>query len=224
MVKFQRCVGLAVAFGASFGLLGACGGGGSKVGGSYASIASAIDSPSGTVDSSSVVNVGEEFEKLSATNLASGMRRDAAVGQSSSGTLDCPAGGSISFSGSGNESSGRARGSYDNCCFEAGCCTDGTADMYYSSDSSAEYTYCGSYDLSYSCEGVSADVAFNGCFGTTGEWVYVIEVDGESFAVSGNYADGNGTLEIRGENGTWTCTYTNDSGSCSGTGGESFTF
>jgi hypothetical protein len=225
MVQFKRCLGLAVTLGVGFGLLGACGDdGGSNVGGSYSSIASAIESPSGTVDESSAVRVGEEFGKLSATGVAAGMRRDAQVGQSQSGTMDCPAGGSISFTGSGNESSGQARGSYNGCCYSAGCCMDGTVNMFYSSAQSAAFAYCGSYDVSYSCEGVNADLAFNGCFGTTGEWVYVVEVDGESYAVSGTYVDGSGTLEISGENGTWTCTYNNDSGSCTGSGGDSFTF
>src|SRR5262245_30387015 len=117
MVQFKRCVGLAVTLGVGFGLLGACGDdGGSKVGGSYASIAGAIASPSGTVDESSAAQVGEEFGKVSATGVAAGMRRDAQVAQSQSGSQDCPAGGSISYSANGNESSGTVQGSYNSCC------------------------------------------------------------------------------------------------------------
>lgn len=224
-MHIKRCVGLVFACGLVSGVLAACGDdGGSGVGGSYASIAGAIEAPSGTVDASSAATIGDEFEKLSGANLAGGMREDAQVAQTTSGTEACDAGGSVSYSGSGNESSGSARGTFDSCCFTAGCCTDGSMDMYYSSEQGAEYMFCGSYDLSYSCEGVDADVTFSGCFGTSGEWVYVVEVNGETYAVSGTYSDGNGTLEIRGENGTWTCTYTDGSGECTGSGGDSFNF
>src|SRR5688572_19732350 len=226
MIQVKRCVGLVAACGLAVGVFGACGGddGPKSPGGSYANIASAIESPSGTVDESSAVSVGEECEELSGAAVAAGMRQDAEVAQTQSGSYDCPAGGSINYSGSGNESSGSVTGSYDNCCFEAACCADGSADIFYSSEQGADFMYCSSYDISYSCEGVNADLQYSGCFGASGEWVYVIEVNGDTYAVSGNYSNGNGTLEITGENGTWTCTYTNDSGSCSGSGGESFTF
>lgn len=226
MKQLNRCVGLTLALGLAFGALGACGddGGSGNVGGSYASIATAIESPSGTVDASSAADIGEEFEKAAGANLAGGARQGAPVGQTQSGTIPCDAGGDISFTGSGNESSGTATASYNSCCFVEGCCTDGTADMYYSSEQGADYAYCASYDVSYSCDGIDADLQFNGCFSLDGDIIYVIEVDGETFAVSGNYYEGSGTLEIRGENGTWTCTYEDGSGSCSGEGDESFTF
>jgi hypothetical protein len=221
MIRFERCLGFGVAALALAGLGAGCGGGDSSGGGgSFASIQSSIASPTGTVDETTAADVGAQFEKVSSSGMAMGMRRDAQVAQSGSQTLECEAGGSMSSSGSGNESSGQVTASYDNCCMIEDCCTDGIAKIYFSSDQTASYTFCGSYDFSYSCEGTTADLKFNGCFGSSGEWVYVVEVDGESYAVSGAYANGSGELEITGANGTWTCTYTNAGGTCTGTSGN----
>lgn len=220
MIRFERCLGFGVAALALAGLGAGCGGGGSSGGGgSFAAIQSSIAAPTGTVDETTVADVGAEFEKAASSGVAAGMRRDAQVAQTQSGTISCEAGGSMSSSGSGNESSGRVTASYNNCCMIEDCCTDGVANIYYSSDQTANFMFCGSYDVSYSCQGTTADVKYEGCFGSTGEWVYVVEVDGESYAVSGSYANGSGELEITGANGTWTCTYTNDGGTCTGTGG-----
>jgi len=129
------------------------------------------------------------------------------------------AGGSLNAAGSGDQSSGHSTALYDDCCVAANCCIDGSADIYFSTEQGAAYSYCGSYDLSYSCEGTTTALTYEGCVGSTGEQIYVIEVDGDTYAVSGTYSNGSGTLEISGENGTWTCTYSNGSGSCTGTGG-----
>ena len=200
-----------------------CGGdddNGSSGGGSFSSIASAIESPTGTVDEDTAPEVGVEFEKVAQADIAGGMRQDAQTAQSGgSGSFDCPAGGSISGVGSGDQSSGHTTASYNDCCFTAGCCVDGSADFYYSTEQGADYSMCGSYDLSYSCEGTTANLAYEGCIGTMGQ-LYVIEVDGETYTVSGTYANGSGSLEIRGANGSWDCTYSNGGGSCTGTGGS----
>src|SRR5690606_23898889 len=118
------------------------------------------------------------------------------------------------------QSSGQARASYDNCCATAGCCLDGKADMYYSTEQGATYSYCASYDVNYSCEGTSTAVRYDGCFNATGEVVYAIEVDGNTYAVSGSYSNGSGSLKITGKNGTWTCTYSGGSGTCTGDSGS----
>jgi hypothetical protein len=225
MNQIRRATGFGAVSFALGGAFAGCGGDdeGSR-GGSFTSIASAIESPSGTVDETTAPEVGTEFEKVSQVSLAGGTRKDAQTAQSSSGTQSCPEGGSFNVEGSGNQSSGEATVSYDDCCFIEDCCFDGNAEMYFSSgDGAAEYTYCASYDLDYSCEGDSATISFEGCFGTMGQLIYVIEVEGETYSVSGNYSGGSGMLEIRGANGTWNCTYSNGGGSCSGSGG-SFTF
>jgi hypothetical protein len=200
----------------------ACGGGGGG-GGTFASIAAGIESPTGTVDETSAVDVAEEFEGASqSAELSPFGARDLATGASSqSGSFSCPAGGSISFSAQGNTGNGTA--GYNNCCFEQSCCISGSARVLASSGSSA-YTACIDANLSVSCEGQSGNVSYSGCINASGGIVVLIEVDGESFAVSGNYSGGSGTLEITGDNGTFTCTYSGGSGCCSGSGGASFTF
>jgi hypothetical protein len=224
MNQIRRATGFGAVLLGLGGAFAGCGGDdGGSGGGSFTSIASAIESPSGTVDETTAPEVSAEFEKVSQVSLA-GSTGSVEKAQSTSGTQSCPAGGSFNVEGRGNESSGEATISYDDCCFIEDCCFDGGADMYFSSrDGAAEYTYCASYDLDYSCEGTSATLAFDGCFGTTGELIYVIEVDGETYSVSGDYAAGSGMLEIRGVNGTWNCTYSNGGGRCSGSG-DSFTF
>jgi hypothetical protein len=224
MNRIRRATGLGAALIAIAGSIAGCGGDdkGSR-GGSFANIASAIESPTGTVDESTAPEVGAEFEKVSQVSPAGGMRRDAQTAQSGSTSQSCPEGGNFSVQSSGSQSSGQAAISYDNCCFIEGCCFDGSGQMYFSSEQGAEYSYCASYDLDYSCEGTTAAIDFEGCFGTTGELIYVIEVDGETYSVSGSYSGGSGTLEIHGANGTWNCTYSNGGGSCTGSG-STFTF
>lgn len=225
MKRIGRALGLGAGLLALGGAFAGCGGdddNGSRGGGSFASITSAIESPTGTVDETTAADIGVEFEKVSQAQVPGGMRRDAQTAQSS-GTVDCPAGGSVTASGSGDQSSGHSTASYNDCCVSANCCIDGDADIYFSTAQGAAYTYCGSYDVSYSCEGTTTSISYQGCLNSTGELVYAIEVDGDTYAVSGSYSNGSGTLEITGANGTWTCTYTSSSGTCTGTGG-SFTF
>ncbi len=225
MNRIGRSLGIGAAVLGALGLFVGCGGGddGDSRGGSFSSIQSAIESPTGTVDATTAPDVGVEFEKVAEVDVASGMRRDAQTAQaSSSGSVDCPAGGSINVTGTGNESSGEASVSYASCCVTEGCCIDGNADVYYSTEQDAAYLSCGSYDLTYSCEGSTAALTYEGCLGSMGQ-VYVIEVAGLTYTVSGYYSDGSGSLEIRGANGTWTCTYSGDGGSCTGTG-SSFDF
>lgn len=223
MNRIGRSIGIGTALVIAAGLFPACGGddeGGSSGAGSFSSIQSAIESPTGTVDETSAAEVGVEFEKVASVDVAAGARRDAQTAQSQPGSQPCAAGGNISGSGSGDESSGQSTLRYDSCCVSAGCCLDGTLDIFYSADQSSAYMTCGSYDLSYSCEGSSAELSYEGCMGRTGEQLYVIEVDGLTYTVSGNYSDGSGTLEIRGANGTWSCTYSDGGGSCTGSGGD----
>lgn len=224
MKRLERAFGFGAALAGLAGVFAGCGsdgdGNGGSGSGSFSNITSAIEAPTGTVDDTTVADVGVEFEKIAQSSFAGGSRRDAQTAQSQSGTFDCPAGGNYSGAGSGDQSSGRATATYNDCCFTEGCCINGAADIYYSTEQGAAYSYCASYDLSYSCEGTTAELLYDLCFGTTGEQIYVIEVEGNTFAVSGTYSNGSGTLEIRGENGTWSCTYSGDGGSCTGTSGS----
>jgi hypothetical protein len=188
-------------------------------GGSFAAISESLAEPSGTVDATTAADIGEEFGKVSSAG-AGGLRNEQVAQSQQTQTMSCPAGGTYTVTASGSESSGRATLDYNSCCYTAGCCTDGSGDWYYSSSQTASYSICGSYNLEYSCEGVEASLEYSGCLSSTGEWVYRVEVDGETYAVSGSYYDGTGTLEIEGANGSWTCTYNNGAGSCTGTGGN----
>jgi hypothetical protein len=223
MNRIGRSLGLGAGILSAACLFAGCGGddeGSPSRGGSFSSIQSAIESPTGTVDETTAAEVGVEFEKVASVDVAAGSRRSAQTAQSSSASQDCADGGSISASGTGTETSGQGSITYDSCCVTPGCCIDGKVDVFYSSEQSAPYLTCGSYDLSYSCDGTTADLTYEGCVGRTGEQLYVIEVDGATYTVSGSYADGSGTLEIRGVNGTWSCTYSDASGSCSGSSGD----
>lgn len=209
------------------GLLAAACGGDDEGGGnasprSYQAITESMAEPSGTVDQSTAGDIGEEFEKISAAP-AGGIRDDQVAQQGGNYTEQCTGGGSISVSASGNESAANVSYAYNDCC-QAGCCMDGSGTAYYASATNAAFTYCGSYDLDMTCDGASSSVNFSGCFGSDFKWSYLITVDGETYSVSGSYTDGDGTLDIRGANGTWTCVYTDGSGSCTGTGGTSGTF
>jgi hypothetical protein len=223
MLSFQRCVGVGLA---ALGLWGAavgCGGGNSKPD-SYASIKEGIESPTGTVSQTTVTKIGEKFESASA-NTFSGMREDDQVGQSGSftQTIACPEGGTLTSTGSGNQRGGRGSSRFNDCCFTEGCCASGTGTAFYSTEQSAEFNICASYDMDFDCRGVSASIEYSACI-AAGRAVLLIDVDGQSFAVTGTRSGGNGTLEIKGANGTWSCTFSSGSGSCSSSGGASFTF
>lgn len=204
--------------------LSACGGddggGSSSGGGSFGAISSAIAMPTGTVDMATAPTIADEFEKIRSSS-AGGERFE----QSSQNIMmACPSGGSSNTSVSGNQSAVTGHTTYDNCCYaSADCCFSGDSTFYYAAGGGeAEYMQCVEYAVSTTCGGSSANVDYEGCFSNTGEWTYVVRVEGDTFAVSGNYGGGNGTLTIRGENGNFTCTYSGGAGSCTGDGSFSF--
>lgn len=202
-----------------------CGGSGSSSkGGSFSNITASIAEPSGTVDETSAAGVAEEFETASSASSASPFGRREEILRATSSqtiTIDCPAGGDISMIASGSGTSGTAKGTYNSCCVEASCCFDGTVNSYVSGDASGEVIQvCVEASITGTCQGESAAAEYSGCIGANGEMVILVEVNGESFAVSGNYSNGNGTLEIKGDNGSFTCTYSGGTGSCTGSGGD----
>lgn len=226
MLNVQRCVGLAAAV---LGLMGAAMGcGDDEAPPSFGSIAKGLESPTGTVDANSAAEIGKQYEAAS-QNSAFGVRGDDQVGQSGfEGSQSCPAGGNYEASGSGNQSSGSVTIDYNACCFSAGCCASGDGTIHYNSEagsgSAASYAFCATFDMQYTCEGSSASLDYSMCYGVGGEAVLLVEVNGESFAVSASTTGASGSLQIRGANGTWTCSYNDDGGSCTSTAGGNFTF
>lgn len=200
-------------------MLAACGGddggGGGGLGASFGDIADKIAEPTGTVSATTAPEVAVEFERISQNGAASGPKQGGATQE-----MACPAGGKMTITAEGNQSQARSVIDYDSCCYEASCCVNGGGTWFFSTQAGASYSYCGSYSIEATCGGETATaVNYEGCFSATG-WVYSIKVAGESFAVTGNYSNGNGTLEVTGANGSFTCSYTNGSGSCTGSSGE----
>jgi hypothetical protein len=105
MKRIRRATGIRAAIIAIGGAFAGCGGDdtGSR-GASFANIASASESPTGTVDENTAPEVGAEFEKVSQVNPAGGRRRYAQTAQSGSTSQSCPEGGNFSVAGSGSQS------------------------------------------------------------------------------------------------------------------------
>jgi hypothetical protein len=202
--------------------LGMVGCGGSKSGShgaSYSDIANSVAHPNGTLAASNANNVAKAYEQIDSASM--GGRRLKGGSASSNQTITCPSGGSYTVSASGGETSGQATLSYNQCCYTVGCCINGSGDWYYSTQSNESFSLCGSYSLSATCDSTTASVSYEGCLSqSTGDWVYVVTVDGKTYAVSGSYSSGSGTLEITDSTGTYTCTYNQGAGSCTGSAGN----
>jgi major membrane immunogen (membrane-anchored lipoprotein) len=183
--------------------------------GSYTAVANAVEHPTGTLSSGNVVSVADAFEKIESG--AAGRRLQG--GSTQTQTESCPSGGSYTVTASGSNSSGTADLKYDNCCYSEGCCINGSGAFYYSTDSStaSEYSICGSYNLTVACGSDSGALNYQG----SGEWIYVVTVDGKTYSVTGSYSNGSGTLTITDSKDTWTCTYTDHTGTCTGSSGSS---
>ena len=221
MLRLERCLGFAAAAVGLWGVVTGCGSSGGKAD-SYSSITEELAKPTGTVDEASVAKIGEKFE-AAANTPAMGVRDDDQTAATGSATVSCPSGGNFTATGSGNQSSGHGTIKYNDCCYTAGCCADGTATVYYSSAQSAEFTSCATYDMDSSCAGTSVSLKYSGCVSLNG-MVLLIDIDGDSYAVTGSRSNGTGTLEITGANGKWSCTFSSGSGSCTSSTGGSFQF
>lgn len=196
---------------------------------SMSEIVGELKTPTGTVDATSAKEIGVELEKqLTSSSGLNGEREDIRS-KAQAESAACPNGGSLSASQSGDQNNGYLEGHYNNCCLAPDCCFNGSLNVFYDA-SSADYTTCVDYDLSFSCsvDSGSGPVASSGdidiamCLSanaSSGSYVYLIEVNGLSYRVSGTVAGGSGTLEITGANGTYSCTYTSGSGTCTGTSG-----
>lgn len=214
----QRKLGFALLVSSTALAAVACGGGNSGAAGytSLSALTGAMEAPTGTVDATTAVGVAAEFENSMTNGNYGGIRQKS---QAQSGSANCSGGGSISV----NVSEEHVFGRYNNC-NEAGCVMNGTLNMFLT-DSTA-WSTCMSYDLAVACEGQAAvSATFSGCIDIgTGSYTYLVEYDGLTYTVSGSYSAGSGTLTISGENGTFTCTYTEDAGTCTASTGETFSF
>ncbi len=229
MKKISRLVALVPALGMAAFLMSSCGSddddddsGGAP---SYQDMTAALESPTGTVDATTVGSVAEEFEKANSSSMSGSQEqapRNALADQSQDlSSSMCTSGGSATMTGSGSESSGSAAIELDACCMAEDCCYSGQEYIIYSSAADAQYSICYDYDFSVSCSGENMQAVFAGCMDAqSGSLVYSITVDGQTYTVTGSYSGGNGTLTITGANGTWECTYTDGSGTCTGTGGD----
>lgn len=222
----QKKLGLGLLVsGLAFGAV-ACGGGGSPATGfsSVESLQNAMAAPTGTVSAESAMGVAAAFEDSSSTELPAGIRQKAQA-QSASGSEPCTEGGSISYSASETMVQMKFNG-----CGEGGCVTNGTYNMLIDSATETSVSSCFSFDATVTCpaEG-SVNAQFSGCMdidSTAGsfEFIYLIEYEGETYTVSGNYSSGAGTLTITGANGSFTCDYAGETGSCTSSTGEAFEF
>lgn len=203
-----------------------CGGGG-KPPASYNEISASFAHPTGTLAATNADAVAQAYQASLSSGLNTAAGRRLAPQTSATQTVSeaCPNGGNLSVTV--NQASSNAISEafqYNNCCETADCCVNGGGNLFYSAAGSSSGSFCEAFQVTSVCSGQSADENFSLCEdGTTGMISYLVQVNGQSFAVSGSYSYGSGTLTITGANGTFTCTYTNDTGSCTGTSG-SFTF
>jgi hypothetical protein len=206
-----------------------CGGGDdnkpSGGGGSYAALANQIAHPTGTLAASNATAVADAYAKEKGLGTAGGRRLESTSAAGSQQA--CPAGGNLTVNvDSRSQSSAHVTETLNNCCYTAGCCSSGSADMYYSGGSAASGQYCMNFNLTATCGGQTAIAEkFSYCI-NGGKMQFLVTVDGKSFAVSGSYGNGSGSLEITSANGTFSCTYSSNGGTVTGscTGSGTFNF
>lgn len=209
-------------------LLMACGGGddketkeegGGSSGGSLESITGALESPTGTLDESTAADVAMAFEESMGAPAGGG--RDGANPASAQDTsVACTNGGDLTANA--NSDGTAVSVDYNDCC-EATCCLNGSLTTFTDTSGTATYSTCVDYDISASCDGIDGTYSFQYCQGAAG-LVYAIEVNGDTFAVSGSMSNGTGSLSITSANGSFTCEYTDYTGTCTSDGGEMFSF
>jgi hypothetical protein len=183
----------------------------------YESLAATISEPTGTLDSgddAKSVALAFKDQGGSYNPGAAGARREAGFDGSVDSTVQCPAGGTIVVSASGNQKKAQASFEYNQCCYTEGCCANGDGEYFYSAQpATSEFSFCGNWNLDVECHGSSASGSFDGCFGSDGYW-YAVEVQGKTFAVSGSFDGKNGSWKVKTAKGTWTCEAQDGAGSC----------
>jgi hypothetical protein len=185
--------------------------------GSFDAINERVSSPTGTLEATNAVSVADAYEQISSASVA-GRRLE----QSQSQTVEqaCLVSGNYTVTASGDQNSAQATLTYNDCCMAEACCYNGTGNSYYSAGDTL--SYCAEYDLTLDCMTAQGAISYVGCFDGTGLGTFLVEVEGETYAVSGTYSAGSGTLTIADSTGSFTCTYSGGTGSCSGAGEFSF--
>jgi hypothetical protein len=211
----QKKLGFALLVSSSALTLVACGSGSSGGASGFTSASqlhSAMASPTGTVEPATAVGIAEAFQSSESSGLG-GVRQKL---QAQSTTVACTGGGSMAISGSQNS----ATVAYNDCVLVPGCTVDGVGSTFIE-DVNNPTNICFSYDVSQACDDISVDLDFSGCIDVNleGGFAYLVEYAGETYTVSGSYYDGTGTLSIAGENGSFSCTYSANAGSCTSDGG-----
>ena len=204
-----------------FAVAGVGCGGGSKGPASYGDVQASFAHPTGTLAATNADDVAKAFQSSLAAGTGPAGQRLSQKTSAVTESIPCNSSGTISVNvAEANANSVSESFSYNNCCEVAGCCYNGSGNVFFAAAGTATGSLCESVQLSGTCQTIPVSENFSFCEdGTTGKISYLVQVGGESFAVSGSYSAGNGMLTITGKNGTFTCTYTNDTGSCTGTSG-----
>lgn len=212
-----------------------CGGG--EGGGSYDSMKKKFDNPTGELKNENGRAVAEGLEKKQKGKIPTALTAALSVieapvsGQSITCpqptgtriTCNCEGGGTISFNSGATSSSGpiSVKYTYDNC--KIGEITiDGTGAIYKSSATAQDFYFTFKGNITYK-DGKTESFDLEYYFDGSSKFWYYVEVEGESFIMSGAYdsSSGNGQFSIKSKNGEWSCTVTNHKGQCtSSTGGS----
>lgn len=192
-------------------------------------LAAELSSPSGEIaDGDGAQGVGAAFgDVLSNQAGAAGQRRggiDCSGAMSADYSCTCSGGGSFDVSVSGSQAAYEATFDYNACCISAAdCCYNGSGSVAGTSDTGAEFTQCGSYDIDLECGGNSSSFQYSYCLGAGGVQWYLVTYESETFAVSGSYTEGvGGTWSVRDSNTTWNCVEdSTGAGCCSSADAES---
>lgn len=227
MRNMKNSIGLvSVSVAAVFAFVG-CGGSGSGSGSngsglsgdSLESISNAIASPTGTVSADAAPEIARAFEE--SQGIPTGAERDGGkVITAQDFAYECDGGGSIDFNFS--DDGLQSEFIYNRCCVLADCCIDGTGSTF--SEEAGSLSYCSAFNIDYDCGGENFSLNYASCVDEDFNITYAIEIEGETFAVSGSLFNGTGSLTITGVNGSWSCEYTEYSGSCASGDGETFEF
>lgn len=183
------------------------------------SLNSAMESPTGIVSETTAKLVADRMAEASSSMAGKGSAapsgiREKAQEQNGSDTIDCENGGTIDI-----ESSETQETLTYNDCQMAGCTLNGSEVAFPDPDQ-----ICVSVKVNEVCGDESTDIASSSCTSMDGTVVYLVDVEGDTFQVSGTYSDGDGELTITGANGTFTCTYVDGGGTCVDSEDAEFSF
>ncbi len=203
-------------------LIGCGGGGGGGIKTDPKDVAEIAKNPTGTLTQDNVDDVINEFltllnaeESIPSISGLSPQTEYCSGGiccdvSENSAKCDCPVSGNFSVKiDSQCQNDCTMEYSYNNCAFDEECAVDGDGAIWMGSLMGGEmaFTFSGLV-----CD-VPVDVAYY--FDGTDFW-YVVEVNGETFAVKGYYSNGYGEITIKDSKGEYYCIIENDVATCEG--------